>query len=152
MRTGVYVLSFVAAGLVFMGAVGIAWSEELGAEVAVEVGPLKNLKGVLRCQVFTGPEGFPKEKKNAVARDDQTPKSNTVVCRFPGLKPGTYAVSVLHDEDADGEMNTNFVGIPEEGYGVSNNKLPSMSAPKFEDARFTLTAGEKKTLKVALKY
>lgn len=144
MPSNVHALAFAAASLL-IGA-------EPSAEVTVEVGPLKNLKGELRCGIFNQPEGFPTDPKRALARDHHKPEGNTVVCRFAGLAAGTYAVSVLHDEDADGEMATNFIGVPTEGYGVSNNKIPSMSAPKYEDARFTLAAGEKKTLKVSVHY
>jgi uncharacterized protein (DUF2141 family) len=59
---------------------------------------------------------------------------------FEGLKPGTYAVSVLHDENANGRLETNFLGIPREGAGISNNASPEFSAPRFNDAAFQLKA------------
>jgi len=40
---------------------------------------------------------------------------------FPGVAPGRYAVSVFHDENSNGKMDTNFIGIPREGVGASNN-------------------------------
>jgi uncharacterized protein (DUF2141 family) len=43
--------------------------------------------------------------------------------------PGTYAVSVQHDADDDGKLKTNFIGMPKEGVGISNNPggIPSFA-------------------------
>lgn len=61
---------------------------------------------------------------------------------FPDVPPGVYAVSVLHDEDGDRELDTNLFGMPTEGWAVSRNLGPSgLSAPSFEDARFRVAAG-----------
>jgi uncharacterized protein (DUF2141 family) len=46
--------------------------------------------------------------------------SKRAVCEFPGVAPNTYAVSVFHDENSNGKLDTNFMGIPREGVGASN--------------------------------
>ena len=53
--------------------------------------------------------------------------------------PGTYAVAVHHDANANGKMDTNFLGIPNEGYGVSNDPRPRFRAPRFEEARVVVS-------------
>jgi uncharacterized protein (DUF2141 family) len=73
-------------------------------------------------------------------------------CTFPNVEPGTYAVAVVHDENSNGRLDKNFVGVPSEGYGVSNNKTYALSAPKWEESVFTITASERKTLQVKLRY
>ena len=45
-----------------------------------------------------------------------------------------FALGVLHDEDGDGEMDTNFIGMPKEGMGASNNPTSRFGPPKWEDA------------------
>lgn len=122
------------------------------AELTVEVGKLRNLRGVLGCQIFARAEGFPDQQKKAQARQEHVPQGNFVTCTFKDLAPGSYAVAVIHDEDRNGILETNFLGMPQEGYGASNNKLPGMSAPTFEDSRLTITPGEKKTIKIELRY
>lgn len=55
-------------------------------------------------------------------------------------------------EDESESINTNFIGIPTEGYGASNNVLPALSAPEFEASAFSLAAGEARAVSVTLKY
>ena len=59
---------------------------------------------------------------------------------FKTLPAGNYAVSVTYDEDNNGELNTNFFGIPTELIGFSNNARGSFGPPSFEKAAFDLTA------------
>lgn len=54
------------------------------------------------------------------------------------VPPGGYAVAVHHDANGNGRIDSNFLGIPREGYGVSNDIVPRFSAPRFRDARVTL--------------
>lgn len=60
---------------------------------------------------------------------------------FENLPPGQYAVLVIHDANNNRKFDTNFLGIPKEGYGASGNKLPFAAAPKFEENKFTVTDG-----------
>ncbi|GAB4160615.1 MAG: DUF2141 domain-containing protein [Winogradskyella sp.] len=60
------------------------------------------------------------------------------VLTFEGLPEGTYAVSIFHDENDNGKLDSNFMGIPKEDYGCSNNAKGFMGPPKWEDAKFEL--------------
>ncbi len=57
--------------------------------------------------------------------------------RVENLTYGTYAVSVLDDENSNLEMDM-FIGIPKEGFGFSNNARVGLSPPKFEECSFIL--------------
>jgi uncharacterized protein (DUF2141 family) len=74
--------------------------------------------------------------------------SNSVTVFFENLKPGIYAISVYQDIDANGKMNQNFLGIPKEPVGVSNNAEGFMGPPKYEDAKFNLNSN--KTIEIIL--
>ena len=52
------------------------------------------------------------------------------------LESGTFAVSVIYDEDGNGELTTNMLGIPRESFGFSNNATASFGPPSWEDVRF----------------
>jgi uncharacterized protein (DUF2141 family) len=67
---------------------------------------------------------------------------------FPGLAPGAYAVAVYHDENGNGKMDANFLGIPKEPTGASNDAKGKMGPPKFEDARFALDGDKTITVTV----
>ena len=73
-------------------------------------------------------------------------KSCTVT--FEGLAVGTYAVSVYHDKNNNDKLDTNFLGIPKEDYGCSNNAKGIMSAPKWEDAKFSLKSNKTVVIKL----
>lgn len=55
--------------------------------------------------------------------------------RFCAVTEGDYVLSVFHDENNNGELDTGFLGIPKEPYGFSNN-LNKMRPPSFEEAAF----------------
>ncbi|MFN7191683.1 MAG: DUF2141 domain-containing protein, partial [Rhodospirillales bacterium] len=63
-----------------------------------------------------------------------------MVCRFTDLRPGTYAVSVSHDLNGNRKTDTNFLGIPREDWGVSNNVRPTLRAPTFDEAKIDVQA------------
>lgn len=55
---------------------------------------------------------------------------------FKNIKDGVYAISVFHDKNNNKKMDTNFLGIPKEPTGTSNNARVFMGPPKFKDAKF----------------
>lgn len=56
---------------------------------------------------------------------------------YYGLKDGVYAVAMIHDENGNGQLDTNFIGIPTEGLGVSNNPR-LLGKPGFDEAKFSI--------------
>ena len=64
--------------------------------------------------------------------------NNSCSVVFKNVPQGTYAVSYIHDANNNGEMDANFMGIPKEDYGCSNNATGFMGPPKWEDAKFEL--------------
>jgi len=65
--------------------------------------------------------------------------------------PGFYAVSVFHDENMNQKLDKNFVGVPKEGYGASNNPKKKMGPPSFEETKFQLS-GMEQSLEIKLMY
>ncbi|WP_427454643.1 DUF2141 domain-containing protein [Litorimonas sp. WD9-15] len=61
---------------------------------------------------------------------------------FEGLAAGQYAFKLYHDENGNGELDIGAFGIPTEDYYFSNDASDPFSAPEFEEAAFTLEAGE----------
>lgn len=66
------------------------------------------------------------------------------------LPAGEYALSVFQDENDDGKLQSNFLGIPKEPAGLSNNVRPRFGPPKYRDATFKLAPGEIVEQKIAL--
>lgn len=74
----------------------------------------------------------------------------TALASFEGLTPGDYAVKAFHDIDGDGRMGTNPFGMPLERYAFSNNGKAQGGPPRWEAARFPVTAGAN-TIRIAIK-
>lgn len=65
---------------------------------------------------------------------------------------GTYAIAVYHDENADGKFNRNFIGLPEEGYGFSNNAEINLAPPSFEAVKFNAGKSGLTRLSITMRY
>ena len=74
----------------------------------------------------------------------------SVSATFADLPDGEYAVSAVHDENANGRMDSNLMGIPTEKWGFSNDAVGTMGPPQFADARFVIK-GENKSLVITLR-
>ncbi|HUM12246.1 MAG TPA: DUF2141 domain-containing protein [Myxococcaceae bacterium] len=105
------------------------------AELVVKVTGVASDAGEIGCALYAGPEGFPLDRARAVAGQWQPAKQGVVECRFPGLKRGVYAVAVSHDLNGNRRTDTNFLGMPTEDWGVSNNVRPSLRPPTFDEAQ-----------------
>jgi uncharacterized protein (DUF2141 family) len=110
--------------------------EPARARLIVRIVDLRNSKGDLVFGVFKSAGGFPSEKDKSV--DWQVKPAGTGVIFTAMLVPGKYAASVLHDENRNGRMDRDVVGVPLEGYGVTNNPKPAFRQARFDEAVFDL--------------
>ncbi len=98
---------------------------------------IRNNKGLIAIGINRSQEGWPRQ-----SHMDPNWKKNNIVegvftARIENISYGTYAVSVLDDENSNLEMDM-FMGIPKEGWGFSTNPQFKLSAPKFEECSFVL--------------
>ena len=103
-------------------------------QMKIEIQGVSNAKGNLGVLLFNQKDGFPSDHTKAFRQTTVAAKkgSNTMV--FDHVPPGTYAVAVMHDENTNLKLDTNWVGMPLEGYGFSGNKMGLMGPPSFSDA------------------
>ena len=112
------------------------------SDLTVTAGNLRSDLGQVLVCIFSAdgsdkPE-FPDCAKGHGARYAQAPISGgKAVLTFNGLKDGVYAVAIVHDENGNGKMDTNFLGIPAEGVGVSTNPRV-FGKPSFEQGQFSI--------------
>jgi uncharacterized protein (DUF2141 family) len=120
--------------------------------IHVTVLGIRNSVGTVDCALFDAPKGFPADVLHSAMRVMvMKVPSSEARCDFEGIPPGTYALVVLHDENMNGKVDTNWIGIPKEGYGFSNDAKASFSAPSFKDASF-LYNGEMLEMTISLHY
>jgi uncharacterized protein (DUF2141 family) len=91
-------------------------------------------KGELMVALFDRAAGFPDQPTATQPAQRVKPDGETVTLTFSGLAEGRWAVMVLQDLNGNGRADYNLVGLPKEPYGASNNRLPKLSPPKFEEA------------------
>jgi uncharacterized protein (DUF2141 family) len=119
--------------------------------IHVEISGLRNDTGQVLCSLFSSASDFPKKSEKAVAHAKSTIVQGHASCEFPGIVAGTYAVSAFHDQNSNGKLDTNFMGIPREGVGASNNAKGHFGPPKFEAAAFQFSGG-RLDLKITINY
>jgi uncharacterized protein (DUF2141 family) len=129
-----------------------AQAQGAGATLEVVVPQVRNAQGGLGCQLFAGAEGFPKKGERALQSVMSPIANGTARCRFQPVPAGSYAVAVVHDENSNRTLDSNFLGVPTEGYGVSNNKTYAMSEPRWDESRIELAPGESRQLTIQLRY
>jgi uncharacterized protein (DUF2141 family) len=119
-----------------------------GALLTITITDVRNHKGDLVFGVFTQPDGFPNVQSKS-AYWAVKPADADRVTFTTRLPPGRYAAGVLHDENCSGDMDKNALGVPTEGYGVTNNRKPRFRKATFQEATFTLPPeGTQKTISV----
>lgn len=120
-------------------------------KIVVQIKNLRNDKGLVRVNLFATAKGFPNDYKVAFKTVSGKIVNQTADITLSGIPHGTYAIGIMHDEDSNGKMKANWLGMPQEGVGASNDAKGSFGPPKFEDATFQLDA-DSLTLTIALIY
>jgi uncharacterized protein (DUF2141 family) len=119
--------------------------------IKVDVVGLHNNNGEVYCALYSSADGFPDGFAKATKTATAKIMNEQAVCEFPAVTPGEYAISVFHDENSNGKLDRNFMGMPKEGVGASNDAKGSFGPPKFGDARFSYKGGPQE-LTIPLKY
>jgi uncharacterized protein (DUF2141 family) len=103
--------------------------------IRVEITGMEEIKGKIQLRLFNSSKTWLKENKECcfVVLDV---KSDTVVHTFAGWPAGEYGLAAFHDENSNGEMDTNFFGMPKERYAFSNQAKGKFGPPGFDKASF----------------
>lgn len=110
---------------------------------SIEVKGIENINGQIILTLYTDPEGFPAKPDIAFKKYVIPIRDLTVEALLENLPYSEYAIGLFHDENLDGELNTNFYGIPKEKAGASNTPktllIPSFAKTKFELLQKSIT-------------
>lgn len=105
------------------------------SELKLTVNDIRVTEGVINVAVYNTEANYNGGKPVAVKQIAAT--HNTIAINFPELEDGDYAIKLLHDENSNGKLDTNLVGIPTEGYGFSNNG-GRFGPASYADAKFVV--------------
>ena len=138
--------------LVLTSLPAITFAQSACPGIHVKILDIRNSAGAVACALFKTSEGFPTEFLQSATNIIMTKVQDTQArCDFVDVPPGTYSLAVIHDENMDGKLGSNAIGIPTEGYAFSNGASGLMGAPSFEAARFPYD-GRNLNLTIVLNY
>ena len=109
-------------------------------DLRVVVEGLRHDRGRVLIALFDSEAGFAPDGV-PVRVVDVAPQNGRASWVFTALPDGAYAVRAFHDENGNHQLDTNFLGIPQEPYGFSNNARATFGFPSYEQARFAFDAG-----------
>ncbi|MEM9857016.1 MAG: DUF2141 domain-containing protein [Bacteroidota bacterium] len=110
-------------------------------EIEITIKNIKSQKGVLIVALFENEDSFLK-KSFQVKTIAPSEAGKPIV--FAEIPEGKYAVSVIHDENENGELDTNWAGIPKEPFGFSRKSMGNFGPPSFEDTYIQVKEGTTK--------
>lgn len=119
--------------------------------LTIKITGLRNQQGFVCIALFSSAEGFPSDADKAVKAEYLPISGIPLTATFKDIQYGRYALTVFHDENADGELNQGVFGIPREGLGFSENPSIWKGAPKFQQADFEFMPSNT-TVDIEMKY
>lgn len=128
--------------LLFAGALAIklvasAMAQSAGAStLTVKIAGLRAAKGQVKIALFNSPESWLGDHPKYSATVDVN--SLSVSWKLTDVPPGDYGIAVFHDENKNGKMDKNFLGIPQEAYGFSNQQRVRFGPPKWDKSKFVV--------------
>ncbi len=122
-----------------------------GQTLKINITGIRNTSGSIRLGFYTTNEGFEKEQPLLVkVLPKESVKNGVLTYTYTGLKPGTYGLAILDDENNNDKMDYGLI-LPKEGFGFSNYYHTGLSKPTFDKFKFILK-NEDKTVEIRVKY
>lgn len=114
------------------------YAQNEGNAVEIQINNIDNEEGQMMIGLYDTQGNWLNKPFKGVIGKIVNGKCSTTINNIP---TGTYAISVFHDENNDSELETNFLGIPTEDIGSSNDAPARFGPPKWEDAKFEVKEG-----------
>lgn len=135
-------LNKYGARLIFLFLLALNISGDVYAsELAVTVNNVKSSNGKIIAQLCDKDTFL----KQCPFRIQVKATKGTIILNFKGVPAGKYAISLFHDENDNGKLERNMLGIPTEGYGFSRNARGFRAPPSFINAAFDVKEGNNQT-------
>ncbi|HEU4788990.1 MAG TPA: DUF2141 domain-containing protein [Flavobacterium sp.] len=112
--------------------------------LTVSVSGLKSDTGVLKVGLYNSDGTFLKSTYKSITSEI---KNNSAIVTFVGIPKGEYGISTYQDENNNGKLDKNIMGIPSEDFACSNNAKGFMGPPAYEDAKFNINKDSKVDIK-----
>lgn len=125
---------------------------EATSDVTVVATGLRNAHGVVRGCMTGEAAHFPSCSNPALSYHAVSDAAGSVTLVFTGVKPGRYAIALLHDENGNGKADRAAMMIPTEGFGFSRDAKVRFGPPRFTAAAFDVAPGASEKLVIRMRY
>jgi len=120
--------------------------------ITVTIKDIKTPKGQILMGIYKDDASFDKEIPYKKVQAFKTKISNGTLQVEVKLEPGKYGISLMDDENFNGKMDYNFIGIPKEGFGFSNYYHTGLTKPKLNSFSFEVVENKNIKVEVPMKY
>jgi uncharacterized protein (DUF2141 family) len=127
--------------LLFFAGVSPAASEATG-KLVVNISGFPSSDGFAMVALHNSEESYKGGETETIAKTKTRVVDQKAQVIFTNLPYGGYGVSLYHDENANGKMDKNAMGIPKEAYGFSNNAKGFFGKPSYKNVVFQLNSAE----------
>jgi len=121
---------------IFLGGLGKPSHPSPTTTMRIQFTNLNAARGSIYLAIYNQESKFLDEKEVLLQKIIPVSAPGSLEITLPELPAGTYAISCFHDVNGNGKMDKNFLGVPTDPYGFSNNARPSFRAPNWEEAKF----------------
>lgn len=139
--------------LAALGALSLPCASSMAADLDVVVDNIRNANGFLIVALYSQgtQQAFPAQPDKALKKIQVPAKEGKQTVHFDNVDDGKFAVTIVHDENGNGTMDHNFIGLPREGFGFSNNPKVRFSLPSFDAASFAIS-GSPQQISISMTY
>ncbi|WP_299362720.1 DUF2141 domain-containing protein [Winogradskyella sp.] len=110
-------------------------------QISITISDIKKVEGDLYFLLYDEQDGFPKEKEKALKVGRLSSYDDSASYTFENVPYGVYAVAFFQDENENGKLDSNLIGIPKEPVGASN--MTSFGKPSYRKCKFELDQPQK---------
>jgi uncharacterized protein (DUF2141 family) len=126
----------------WIGVTSAAFAESAG-KLIIDISGFPSSDGFAMVALNNSMESYKGGENAAIAKTKVMVVDRKVQVVFTNIPYGWYGISLYHDENNNGKMDRNMMGIPKEAYGFSNNAKGFMGKPDYKDVKFELNSAEK---------
>ncbi|VAY87381.1 hypothetical protein MNB_ARC-1_233 [hydrothermal vent metagenome] len=129
-------------------AIGLTVSSIMANNISVEITGMLNQNGKISIGLYNKNDNTFSNILKSYKGANVKIVGKKVTYTFKNIPDGTYAIAVIHDENRNKKLDKNFLGMPTEGYGFSNNIRPTFRAATFEESKFEVNKDKMLTIKM----
>lgn len=120
--------------------------------IEVKITGMRSASGQIHIKIFKDDQSFKDDKEyRKLSYIKEGAVNGEMAVKF-SLEPGVYGFALLDDESNNGQMDYNFIGLPNEGFGFSNFYLTGLNRPKFDLFKLTVNANQAQKVLMKVRY